>query len=552
MKKLLATTALSLFITTAAHAITIDGIDYDITDDSLSFSKLYDVLEAIKTSTEHSILKELGVTNIAANHNSTFDVYTISILEEDNVITQVQGKPGEGKLEVFYLALDNYLDAKAHDWQAGYNAGLTDGVASVTFLQSSYDAGVASVDITTDNKAEYDAGYAAGEAATKLDPLWDNEDGINQSDVDDAVAAVKAEDHYYASAGEFENAAVSHIQSDLDIEDNSVTFGGDELIDVSSVWQAGYDLGIAKAKSVTWDHKPIVIENGNLTYLAVGTSGANMTYTATKTVSLEYLGLVTNADAKAATDAAVAAIVPTSYSHNTVNDFITVTLSNGNTKDFNLAAEFQTAKSNAIADALDIEKMAIAEFHGTPNVAVLKTAVHAVDFYNHGYLIGSDEIKDKVNAISSNKSFSGTISNTFTANGTTPLVTISDLDEGGIFNDDDTPADLADAIKYNDGYVSTDTVYHLEDLEFGTGELYLIHNGTEWTTASSAPADLNTNAFVVGNFSTDLEDLTVEVKGAIEDAYNTGYDHGYEDGYDDGWSDGYAEGVNDTKAAANS
>ena len=218
MKKLLIALLTSFMMINAAQAvtITINGMTFNF-DEEVNYSELYDAITAIKENVETSVLKELGVTNVTV---ATLYGRSVIRINDQDGYHQTLGEQDESKFDVFYRSLDEYLEKKQLDWQAGFNAGLADGIASVTFLQSSYDSG-----------------FTAGQNDIKNnDPLYNNEDGVSQSDVDAAVAAVKAEDYYFESGGEFENAAVSHITSDLYLEGHSVVFGGDELLDVSSVY----------------------------------------------------------------------------------------------------------------------------------------------------------------------------------------------------------------------------------------------------------------------------------------------------------------------------
>ena len=78
-------------------------------------------------------------------------------------------------LEGVEVTQDNLGKALGAIRLAAFNEGFEKGEASVTFLQSSYDAG-----------------HEAGVASIMDSPLWNNEDGVSQADVDAAIKAVNA------------------------------------------------------------------------------------------------------------------------------------------------------------------------------------------------------------------------------------------------------------------------------------------------------------------------------------------------------------------------
>ena len=612
MKKIMMTLLASTMMMGQAHALTININDIDFTfNDNIDYSELYDAIQAVKDNTETAILKELGVTNIQVVQNEEDGRWAVNI-KEGNKDNWLAGAVGESKFDVFYRNLDNYMESKKLDWQAGYNAGWDVGHSAgynEAFDYATTELGLEGGHIViggehqliTINKPDGVSVSFVNGNVNELTITLDDNYGLMQATVTDSInhsafnaiidgvnVTVSLSDGYMIVPNDFVPAGYEPADQDsytisTTVNDEPFEHTVDSQDTVNSLYNAafghGYDSGFAAGKtfqaaasktlgeSMSWTTQDVSIsEEGVISVLTIGTNGLGNTYSSNFIDYAENWNFVHTSEISKAVKAVslpeTADIDVTNVNDDAISSLykMTITLSNGNTKTYDVSSTVKAAiikgQKQAEAHAFDIHAMSLSQFHGTPNVSVLETAEFAVDYYNHGYLIGSDEIKDKVNAISSSKSFTGTISNTFTAEGS-----VSVIESNEVIDWNSTPKEAATIISAN----STSVIYQLNELDVSNSDsqfwnsetdsiydaVWLVHNGTEWTYEFSEPANINNNAFVVGNFSTDLEDLTVEVKGAIEDAYNTGYDHGYENGYDDGWSDGYAEGVNDTKAAAN-
>ena len=246
MKRILMGLLASTFLAANAHAltITINAVDFDFEDANISFSELYTALEAVENSTATSVLKELGVAKVQV---ATWEGKELIVFvdKDDNQIdldpnstnNWFTGNAGEGKFDVFFRALDSFLAQNQLDWKAGYDAG--------------FKAGVASVDITSDNEAveeaaydlgwsegqvpAYDMGYQAGVGAGMAAVSFSGVDSIT---IDEATGEVDV--HAKLSNG-----------NKVFIEFNAVSYGLEAAGSYKSGYDAGYDAG---EDSVTVSH----------------------------------------------------------------------------------------------------------------------------------------------------------------------------------------------------------------------------------------------------------------------------------------------------------
>ena len=116
----------------------------------------------------------------------------------------------------------------------GHAQGVEFGKASVTFLQSSYDEG-----------------HAKGLQDAQLNPLWDNEDGVSQEDLDNAVTAkinqLNAQHSIAISKArtEIRQELVDIINSDMTntVVQGEITSGRSVAILAQKLFNKGYNQG---------------------------------------------------------------------------------------------------------------------------------------------------------------------------------------------------------------------------------------------------------------------------------------------------------------------
>lgn len=543
MKKIIIALFASTMLTSAANALTlnINDIEFDLDSANIDYSELYEAIEAVKDSPTTAILKQLGVTNVTSQYNQFVKKHTVHIYKGEEKIS-LQGEANQSKFDVFYRALDSFLDQNEMDWQAGYNAGLK--------------VGVASVDITSDNEAIEEAAFSEGFYAGAASITPDPQDGNYDEGFAEGVA--------------------------------SVTF-------LQSSYDSGYEAGIEAGKAIVTfagvDKVDGIVVNTETGEIDINGSLSNGNKVFIEFNAISY-GLEAAGSKQAGFDQGFANVDIEDWSYDADSQIITVQISNEKTDTYSIATLIQDAQNSALATVFNPDQMDLTEFHGSPNVTVLKEAVAAVDYYNHGYLNGEKDVSFASDTVTQITKAAGSITIDLT-NGKSHTINLNvdtgdllshadwiDLADDGHFNEtwdynsgdwktgvtiDDIIADLLNNNALSAASnVDISNALALEDMSGNTKSdldmvwttnmqtTFTVYNGYATATSGWLNVTIGDNsityqpysvqAFANTNNGAVQAAYTTLINAAIEEAVETAYDIGYDDGYEDGFNDGFVAG----------